>query len=217
MFKCSKNFLRIGTGFKLQGRGSFLKKERIFMQDKSVEKACKFFVAVVCPIPLQERVNQLKLWVKEEYHCRVPMNSPPHLTFIPPFWFESENEPQVLNALNSFQYVPGIPEIRLLNFSHFDRRIIYIRVVEDPVLLDLKQKLESHFISILGGSIVPDDRPFHPHITIASPGRRRSAFHRAIEHFVTREFKDQFQAEKISLLKHDQVSWKVIAEKKVGG
>ncbi|HLF36089.1 MAG TPA: 2'-5' RNA ligase family protein [Cyclobacteriaceae bacterium] len=187
------------------------------MQDKSFEKPCKFFVAVVCPLPLQYRVNQIKIWVKEEYHCRVPMNSPPHLTLIPPFWSEPQNESQVLNALDSFQYISGIPEIRLLNFSHFDRRVLYIRVIEDPVLLDLKQKLESYFISILGGAIVNDDRPFHPHITLAQPGRRGSAFHRAIKQFATREFEDRFLAEKISLLKHDRGSWQVIAEKKVGG
>lgn len=217
MFKCSKNFLRIGTGFKLQGRGWFFKKDRIFMLNKSAEKPNKFFVAVVCPLPIQDRVNQLKFWMKEQYHCRVPMNSPPHLTLIPPFWFELQNEPQVLNALDTFRYISGIPEIRLLNFSHFDRRVLYIRVIEDPVLLDLKQKLESHLISILGGAIVPDDRPFHPHITLASPGRRRSDFHRVIEHFVTRDFEDRFRADNISLLKHDQVSWQVISEKKIGG
>lgn len=186
------------------------------MQDISVEKRNKFFVALVCPLPLQDRVNQLKIWVKEQYRCRVPMNSPPHLTLIPPFWFDSQKEPLVLSAMDSFRYDPGIPEIRLLNFSHFDGRVLYIRVVEDPALLDLKQKLESHFISILGGAIVVDDRPFHPHITIASPGRRRSAFHRGIQDLASREFEDQFRAKKISLLKHDGVSWQVIAEKGLG-
>ena len=187
------------------------------MQDNSAENRCKFFVALVCPPYLQDRVNQLKSWVKEQYHCRVPINSPPHLTLIPPFWFEAQNEQRVLNALDSFRYDSGIPEIRLLNFSHFDRRVLYIRVIEEPDLLDLKQKLESHFIFVLGGSIATDDRPFHPHITIARPGSRKSAFHRAIEHLTHREFEDRFLAEKISLLKYEGVSWQVIAEKKIGG
>ncbi len=186
------------------------------MEDKSVKPLSKFFVAIVCPPLLQDRINKLKSWVKEEYHCRVPMNSPPHLTLIPPFRSELQNESLVLNALNSFQYMTAVPEIRLLNFSHFDRRILYIRVIEDQVLPDLKTKLELHFISILGEVIVPDLRDFHPHITLARAGRRRSAFHRAMEHFAASEFEDQFHADKISLLKHDGESWQVMAENKIG-
>lgn len=185
------------------------------IQSKSDEKPIRYFVAVVCPPPLQDKINRLKSRVKEEYHCRVPMNSPPHLTLIPPFWIEPRNEPLVFHALDVFQYPPGIPQIRLQNFSHFDGRVLYIRVVEDPSLLDLKTKLESHFISILGGAVVPDVRVYHPHITLAQAGRRRSAFHRALEYFATGEFEDQFHADKISLLRHDGVAWQVIAEKKI--
>lgn len=101
-----------------------IKQPEFPMKDKSAEKPNKFFVALVCPRPLQDRVNQLKIWVREQYGCRVPMNSPPHLTLIPPFWFDSQNEPLVLSAMDSFRYVPGIPEIRLLKHNGLSWQVI---------------------------------------------------------------------------------------------
>lgn len=167
-----------------------------------------YYVAVVCPDEINKKVLRFKNWMKEHFHCIVALKSPAHITLISPFWLNAAREEELLQTLMSF---PAINEfkIQLEDFSHFTDRVLFINVKEHKGLTELKNKVELHFISSFSNVIKKDERPFHPHITIANRDMKPGHFIKAWQHFSNREFKEQFSVNAISLLKLDQEKWEV--------
>ena len=171
-----------------------------------------YFVGILCPPEIEEKVLQFKNWMREHYGCIVALKSPGHLTLVPPFWMKTESEQELMQTLQSFQNEGAEFEIRLNGFSHFTNRVMFIQVEENPALLELKNRVEDHFQNIFGELIKKDERPFHPHVTIANRDLRPGDYESAWPHFEKKEFNKSFNAKTISLLKLQQGRWEVIGE-----
>lgn len=171
-----------------------------------------YFVAIVCPAQVNEKILHFKQWMKNRFGCVVAMKSPAHITLIAPFWFTLERENEIVMAVQSFRNNSPNQKIVLDGFSHFRKRVLYIKVGENPSLGDLKNEVEKYFTEKIGSSFRKEDRPFHPHITIANRDMRPHHFEEAWNHFSNKEFKDSFNSNSISLLKLNPAGWKVIAE-----
>lgn len=172
-----------------------------------------YFVALICPPPLSEKILRYKKWMKEHFGCVVALRSPAHITLIPPFWMESDRENELLQILQSFHSNIGKIEIHIRGFSHFGKQVLFAAVEANPALQAIKSEVEDHFLK----SFLPineDERPFHPHITIANRDMRPSDFEKAWEHFSKMEPDDSFFTDKISLLKLNPGKWDVIDGKK---
>jgi 2'-5' RNA ligase len=172
-----------------------------------------YYVAIVCPADINEKILKFKYWMKEQFGCIVALKSPAHITLIPPFWLEQEKETSLQQTLQSLSINIDEAEINLQGFSHFNKRVLFIHVKENPALEEIKQKTEKHFIQMVGDSIKTDDRNFHPHITIANRDLKPADFLKAWEHFAKKDFKEIFRAGTISLLKLGPDKWNVIGEK----
>jgi 2'-5' RNA ligase len=173
-----------------------------------------YYLAIVCPAEVNEKVLQFKFRMKEQFGCVVALRSPAHITLIPPFWLEEAKETELLQALQTFSIDLDKPEINLEGFSHFSKRVLFINVKENAALEEIKKQTEKYFIKQFGDCIKTDDRPFHPHVTIANRDLKPSDFIKAWEHFSKKEFKKTFSAQTISLLKLGPDKWNIIGEKK---
>jgi 2'-5' RNA ligase len=151
--------------------------------------------------------------MKEQFGCIVALKSPAHITIVPPFWFEESRENELLQALQSFSSRLSEVEIHLDGFNHFRKRVLFINVEENKMLIDLEVQAEDHFMESFSGCIKKDNRPFHPHITIANRDMKPSHFEKAWEYFSKKEFKETFNVNAISLLKLSQGRWTVMSEK----
>lgn len=169
-----------------------------------------FFIAIVCPPEVNEKVLRFKHWMKEQFGCVVALKSPAHITLIPPFWLEDVRETELLQTLQSFRSDMDELEIQLDGFSHFGKRVLFINVKENPALHELKKQTEIHFIQSFGDTIKKDERPFHPHISIANRDMKPGDFEKAWQHFSKKEFKETFRTKTISLLKLSPGKWNVI-------
>src|SRR5436189_5836537 len=129
-------------------------------------KHSMYYVAIVCPAEVNEKVLQFKYWMKEQFGCVVALRSPAHITLIPPFWLEQPRETVLQQTLQSLTINMTDPEINLQGFSHFNKKVLFINVKEDPALEEIKRQTEKHFIQEFSSSIKTDDRAFHPHVTI---------------------------------------------------
>lgn len=172
-----------------------------------------YFVAILCPHPINEKILLLKNWMKEQFGCLVALKSPAHITLVPPFWLGEPKELLLLQSLQSFESTMDGLEIELDDFSHFGKRVLFVAVKENPALNKLKDQVEEHFMKSFSTSIQKDDHPFHPHITIANRDLKPSAFEKAWPHFNTREFHEIFLSNSICLLKLRAGKWHVIGEK----
>jgi 2'-5' RNA ligase len=179
------------------------------------ETGYMYFVAVVCPPDLNEKVLVFKQWMKDRFGCIVAMRAPAHITLLRPFWLEVERENELQQLLQSIKTNTTFFELELNGFSSFTNRVIFINVKETLALSELRLAAENVFADHLGSLIKREYRPFHPHITIANRDLKPASFEKAWPHFSAREFSEKFVNESVCLLKLNDGKWEVIAEKRL--
>lgn len=174
-----------------------------------------YYVAVVCPAHIEEKVLQFKYWMKEQFNCIVALKSPAHITLLPPFWLEEAREPELQQTLQSFKSDINELEIQLEGFAHFGNKVLFINVNENPLLEELKCQMEEHFLQSFSAVIKKDDRPFHPHITIASRDMKPGDFEKAWQYFSKKQFIETFRIKMVSLLRLGKLDahWYIISNR----
>lgn len=177
--------------------------------DNSEAKAKMYFLAIVLPQHLDEKVLAYKKEMQEKYGCKVGLKSPAHITLVPPFWMDEEKEAALVNDVK--QLAATLPAFTLstVDFSAFKPRTIFVAVAESEALQLLKMKTDA-FFRHSDYKMKFENRPFHPHITIATRDLHKKDFAEAWPLFQGKEFKETFSAIGISLLKHNGRSWDVV-------
>lgn len=181
---------------------------------KERPESSMYYVAVVCPQEINEKVLLYKNRMREQFACVVALKSPAHITLVPPFWLPLTEESSLIETLSSFKPGQNLTKITLDGFSHFGNRVIFIQVKETEILSKLKAETEKHFTKKFK-SLKTDDRPFHPHITIANRDLKPGDFAKAWEYFSKQNFHESFDATTVSLLRLSEGKWQVIAENKI--
>jgi 2'-5' RNA ligase len=169
-----------------------------------------YFIAIVLPAHLNEKVLKYKNMMLEKFNCKVGLKSPAHITLVPPFWMEEEKEESLISDLEnlSSQIAPFL--VTTNNFSAFKPRTIFIQPVLTEELNKAKQAVDVVFRNNPLYNIKIETRPFHPHITIATRDLYKKSFHEIWPWFAEKEFKEEWMVEGISILKHNKKNWDVV-------
>jgi 2'-5' RNA ligase len=170
-----------------------------------------YFIALVAPHDINRQVLQWKEQMKEKFGCIAALKSPAHITLIPPFWMNQEKEDQLKNSLSVFSAHQSGFDIQINNFSCFRPKVIFIDVVKNSGLDNLHRNMLEHIHATGLISVEKEERPFHPHITIATRDLYKKAFHQAWAYFSRIPYKADWFAKEISLLRHNKMHWEVIA------
>lgn len=168
-----------------------------------------YYMAIVLPEELNQEILEYKNYMHERYECKVGLKSPAHITIIPPFWTDEEKEQEIVNEIDRVSSATMSFDIKTDNFSSFKPRTIFIEVKNNDALDQLKKNAENYFVN-KDYKIRKEDRPFHPHITIATRDLHKKAFAEAWPMFAEKEFEKTFMAKGLSLLKHNGKNWDVI-------
>lgn len=172
-----------------------------------------YFIAIMCPQELDKKILKFKQWVKEHFGSVVALKSPAHITLVQPFWFEVSKEENLLKTLSGFISDLDHLDIRLDGFADFIKKVLFVRVMENYLHEKLKCQAEDHFVKSFDGLVKKDNRPFHPHVTIANRDMKPGDFEKASLYFSKKIFKEEFSSKTISLLRLIDGKWNVIAEK----
>lgn len=168
-----------------------------------------YFVAVLLPAALDEKILRYKKQMQEAFGCKVGLKSPAHVTLVPPFWMHPDREPQLKSELESIACGRTPFPVQTANFSAFKPRTLFVAVRDNEKLYQLKQDVD-RFFHTADYKTKPENRPFHPHITIATRDLHKAAFAEAWPRFQNEIFAEEFSAGGLSLLKHDGRAWDVI-------
>jgi 2'-5' RNA ligase len=183
------------------------------MSAKGTDNLKQYFIAFVPPEPVYEDALKLKQYFQEKYKSKAALNSPPHITLHMPFRWKTEKESQLAHKLQHFFKDFEPLKVCLDNFSSFPPRVIFINV-ENSDALNLLQKSVQRFckkeLNLFNANY--REEPFHPHLTLAFRDLKKENYKLAWEEFKTKEYKAEFIADKIALLKHDGKIWKVLNE-----
>lgn len=169
-----------------------------------------YFIAILAPEEINKQVLKWKHYFKEKFDCSAALKSPAHITLIPPFWMNPESETDLINAISEFCQTACSFEIYLKDFSAFKPKVIFVDIPENENLKKLHDSFNEFILSKNKFPIKKDDRPFHPHITLATRDLFKKAFFEAWEKFASMKFEASWLATGISLLKHNQQNWEII-------
>ena len=90
-----------------------------------------YFVAVVLPPELDDKVKVYKNWMKEKWNCKVGLKSPAHITIIPPFWMNADSENNLVNAIATISTTQQTFEMQTTGFDAFKPRTVFIAVAQN--------------------------------------------------------------------------------------
>jgi 2'-5' RNA ligase len=103
-----------------------------------------FFVAVELPQPISDRAWEVHHHLANIDSQIKTLKSPPHITLLPPFPWETEDLPKLQASLRTFAASQPPFAIALDGFGGFKPKVVYIKVVENPNLEQLYRNLVSH-------------------------------------------------------------------------
>ncbi len=147
--------------------------------------------------------------MQEKYGCKVGLKSPAHITIVSPFWMEVLKDTELKDDTKTVAKSVSPFSIYANNFSAFAPQTLFIAVKENSRLNELKKSADDLF-STKDYKLKKDTRPFHPHITIATRDISKAAFAEAWNYFQHKMFEESFDADGLSLLKHNGSKWEVI-------
>lgn len=175
-----------------------------------------YFIAIVPPEPFRNQAWKLKEHFRDRYNSKASLNSPPHITLFPPFKLVKE-EQELVEALKDIAANFNPFMVSLENFGAFPPRVIFIDVLRNPRMDLLQQKIKK---------IIPEfaqkdpklnqDRPFHPHMTLAFRDLSKEDFKKAWQEFKEEELSYSWEAESFTLLRHNGNRWEEKQEIELG-
>ncbi len=169
-----------------------------------------YFIAIVLPQHLDEKIMKYKNMMLEKYHCKVGLKSPAHITLVPPFWMEEEKEQQLKSDVKALSHRFHSFPIETNHFSAFKPRTIFVAVAPNELLDEIKKATDELFRNNSFYNIKVDTRAFHPHITIATRDIYKKFFFEIWPWFAEQKFREQWTAEGLSLLRHNKKNWDVV-------
>jgi len=169
-----------------------------------------YFLAILTPQEVNVKVLEWKHYMREHFGCVVALRSPAHITLIPPFWMNEEMEPTLIADVESFSAEQKQFKIELQDFDAFRPKVIFLHVKPSESLTRLQSDLERDLLSKETYPIKKEERPFHPHVTIANRDLMRKDFPEAFKHFEKIAYKQTYMTAEIALLKHIAGEWKTV-------
>jgi len=87
-----------------------------------------YFYALVPPEDIQNYITRIKMDFKERFESVHALKSPPHITLIPPFRYNSSSEKQLIKTLENFSSGEIKFKQKLQGFGFFPPRVIFVKV-----------------------------------------------------------------------------------------
>lgn len=167
------------------------------------------FIAIVPPETINQRVLEWKHYMRDQFRCKVALKSPAHITLIAPFDMPDPFQAALQELLLPFAAQQKDFPVQLKNFAAFKPRVIYVDVLLTASLHALQTALETALLQSNRFPIKKEERPFHPHVTIANRDLHKEDFPRAWQHFQQLNYEVTFTAHAISLLRFNGQVWEI--------
>lgn len=164
-----------------------------------------YFLALVPGDPIQSELTAFKRTAQKKFRSGHALNSPAHITIIPPFFAMAEQMENFLPALQeTLEKFPAF-NIRIDGFDHFGNHVIFAAVQPDPLLDDFQNRVYERFKTYFPESAKPNR--FHPHLTVAFKDLKPHLFKPAWNYFSQTEYQRHFRPEGLSILFHKDKKW----------
>jgi len=168
-----------------------------------------YFIAITPDDIVSKEVTAYKNHMAVKYFSKAALTSPPHITLYPPFKWDSQNENVIIDSLSDFVQNKNPFNITLNGFGCFKPRVIFIKPETSEEHNKLQKDLLLHLKTTIDLYDQQNERPYHPHMTIATRDLQKKYFYEAWEEFKNKKFSVEFNARSVTLLKHNSKYWDI--------
>lgn len=172
-----------------------------------------YFLAILPPKALAQRVQKVKKELADKYDSKEAYKRPAHFTLIAPFKIPEQQEEVIIPQLIYFAEEQHPFIVNLSGFNHFRDEVIYVDVENPSQLQTLHTHLGEYLLNEMGFSdntVRPKN--LTPHMTVAFRDLSSENFQKAWATFKDRSFNYSFEVNSFFLLKHDYTRWQPFYE-----
>ena len=174
-----------------------------------------FFIGICPPHPLEKQIHGIKEEFHQKYGVKGGFRSKAHITLQMPFNLAINKEEEFISALNDILTEKKPFGIQLKDFGKFEPRVIFIDVRENDKLESLQKSVEQFMKRFQIFNSTHKNNGFTPHITIAFRDLKKPTFYKIWNEVKDRDFKETFEANSITVFKHNGKSWDIFKEIKL--
>jgi len=175
-----------------------------------------YYIAVILPEPVQSEITQFKLEAQKLFNSSKALNSPAHITLVPPFKIEGKYETILKKYLDDTLRGKKSIYAQLNGWGKFDRHAIYIKVEEEPRLTQLRNLLLERYEQFLDKNRNYDKKKFVPHVTVAFRDIKKDIFDEVWKYFSAKKYFRVVKLQDIAILKHNGRKWQIFYTYKLG-
>lgn len=165
-----------------------------------------YFWAIIPGEPQVSQIEKLKRQISEEYQTYKALNSPPHITILPPARMKQETKEELQNHILKLAGRQEPFDVRLYGFGHFGNKVLFINVELNDELKGFyennREIYEEHGFTI-------DHEEFTPHLTLATRDISKGQFKRAWDELKDQEYRLQFPVQSFYCLRHNGKNWDI--------
>ncbi|MDO7849176.1 2'-5' RNA ligase family protein [Hymenobacter sp. M29] len=165
-----------------------------------------YLVALLPPEPVFSQTWALKQEVHRLTGSRNAVRLPPHITLVPPIRHLDAFESACTAALAGFAATQRPFSVSLDGFAWFYDRTLFVRVSEAQALQAFHAAL-MRWSQIHLPEVRPENRPFTPHLTLATRDLPPAQVPTLRELFAARTYIGTFAVRTFTLFRHDGQQW----------
>ena len=165
-----------------------------------------FLIALLPPEPVFAETWALKQEVHRRTGSRNAVRLPPHITLVPPTRQPDEFEAACTAALAAFAATQTSFRIGLDGFAWFGDRTLFVQVSEAAALQAFHAALLD-WCQMHLPAVRPANRPFTPHLTLATRDLPPAQVPALRELFQARSYAGSFVVQNLTLFHHDGQHW----------
>lgn len=170
----------------------------------------KYFIAIVPEGEIQQKATDLKLMLKEDFNLKYALKSPAHVTLKMPFNWNEAKESKLIDLLTGFCQDQQPFQLKFSGFDKFGKRVIFIKIKENPTLSSLQIGLSKFCKTNLNLVEELSDRAYHPHMTLAFKDLKEIRFAEYWDFIKKQKFEAKEEVKDIALLKRIEGKWVVV-------
>ena len=170
----------------------------------------KYFIAIVPEGEIQQIATDLKLILRENFNLKYALKSPAHVTLKMPFNWNEAKESKLIDLLTGFCQEQQPFQLKFSGFDKFGKRVIFIKVKENPTLSSLQIGLSKFCKTNLNLVEELSDRAYHPHMTLAVKDLKEIRFMEYWDFIKKQRFEGEMEVKNLAVLKRSDGYWKVL-------
>lgn len=165
-----------------------------------------YFWAIIPGEPHVSQLEKLKQQISEEYRTYKALNSPPHITILPPVRIQQEKKQALQESIEELAGEQEPFDVQLYGFGHFGNKVLFINIELNDELKgfyeNCREAYEAHGFKI-------DHEEFTPHLTLATRDISKGQFKRAWDELKGQEYRLKFPVQSFYCLHHNGKNWDI--------